>query len=46
MVPDLVYKPQIICLRGTYVIDLKPNAGRMDMQTWVRLNAPDVSGGA
>jgi hypothetical protein len=28
-VPDLVYQFQMICLRGTQVIELKPNVGRM-----------------
>ena len=30
MVPDLVYKFQMICLRGTYVIEQKPNVGHTD----------------
>ena len=30
MVPDFVYKFQIICLNGTEVIEWKPNAGWMD----------------
>jgi hypothetical protein len=28
MVPELVYKFQMICLWGTQVIELKPNVGR------------------
>ena len=30
MVSDLVYKFQMICLRGTQVIEQKPNSGIMD----------------
>jgi len=33
MVPDLVYKFQMICLRGTYITEWKPNAGHMDART-------------
>ena len=48
MVTDLVYIFQMLCLkefsndllRGTYWME--PNAGRTDIQTWVKLNALDV----
>ena len=30
MVPDLVYKFQMICIRGTYVIEWTQNVGRTD----------------
>jgi hypothetical protein len=29
MVPDIEYKSQMICLRGTQVIEQKPNVGRL-----------------
>jgi len=31
MIPDPVYKFQIILIGGTYVIEQKPNVGRTDM---------------
>jgi len=36
MVTDLVHNYQMICLRGTKVIEHKPNEGC----TWVKLNGP------
>lgn len=38
---DIVYKFQMTSLRGTQVIEQKPNTGRTDRQTWVKLNALD-----
>jgi len=40
MVLDLVYKFQMIFLRGTYVIEWKPNVGRTDV--WTKLIIPDL----
>jgi len=33
MVPDLVHKYQIICFRGTWVIEQTAKAGLMEVQT-------------
>ena len=50
MVDDLVNKFQIICSRGTYIVEQTPNTEHvyrwMDGQTWVQFNAPDVWAGA
>jgi hypothetical protein len=38
MVPDLVHKFQMICPRGTKVIEGKLNDGGVGGRTWVKLN--------
>jgi hypothetical protein len=45
MVPDLVHKFQMICPRGTKVIEGKLNDGGMGGRTWVKLNTPPMSSG-
>lgn len=48
MVDDFVNKFQIICLKGTYIVEQTPNTEhvyrQMEGQTWVQCNAPDAKG--